>query len=61
MSGEDLTLFRRVLGFRNVVVHEYVSIDLGLVERVLRSREYRRVLELAEKVFRELAKRGCDP
>ena len=61
MSSEDLALFRRVLGFRNVVIHEYVSIDLGLVERVLRSREYRRVLELAEKVFRELAKRGCDP
>ena len=61
MSREDLEFFRRVLGFRNVVVHEYSSVDLGLVERILRAREYRRVMELAEKVFKELSNRGCDP
>ncbi len=61
MTREDLDFFRKVLGFRNVVVHEYASIDLEIVDRILKNREYRKVMMLAEKIFREIAKRGVDP
>ncbi len=61
MSREDLEFFRRVLGFRNVVVHEYTSIDMRLVDEILRERRYRRVMMLAEKIYREMWRRGRDP
>ena len=50
LDPQDLTLYRSVVGFRNVVVHGYVSLDTAKVEEVLRKRLYRRILELAEKI-----------
>ncbi|RLG86093.1 MAG: DUF86 domain-containing protein [Thermoprotei archaeon] len=61
MTRRDLEFFRKVLGFRNIVVHEYTSVDISLVDRILRSREYRRVMTLAEKIFREVSRRTGDP
>ncbi len=57
---EDFRFFRRVLGFRNIVVHEYLAVDLSLVDAILRERRYRRVLLLAERLYRE-ERRNLDP
>lgn len=61
IDEEDFRFFKAVVGFRNVVVNEYVSVDLSVVDRILGKREYRRVLTLAEKVYTGLRKRGVDP
>ncbi len=61
MTREELEFFRKVLGFRNIVVHEYTSIDLNTVDKILRGREYRRILLLAEKVFERVSKEIRDP
>ena len=60
-SKEEFKFYRAVVGFRNVLIHQYTSIDLKVVEKILKAKEYRRVLMLAEKVYRELEHRGLDP
>lgn len=50
LDPQDLSFYRSVVGFRNVVVHGYVSLDAARVEEVLRKRLYRRILALAEKI-----------
>ncbi|GAB6947162.1 DUF86 domain-containing protein [Vulcanisaeta sp. JCM 16161] len=46
VTGEE-ALVKSLVGFRNVVVHGYANLDLNLVDKILKSRDYRRVLELA--------------
>jgi Uncharacterized conserved protein len=40
-SPEDLRLYRTVVGFRNVLVHGYTSVDMLRISQVLAGREYR--------------------
>lgn len=61
IDEEDFRFFRAVVGFRNIVVHEYLAVDMRIVDRILREREYRSVLLLAEKVYLKLRERGVDP
>ena len=61
LSEEDYQLIRRVAGFRNIVVHEYTSVDMGLVRGILGRREYRRIAVLAAKLLEEASRRGIDP
>ncbi len=59
-SKNDLEFFRKVLGFRNVV-QRYTSVDIRIVDSILKRREYRKVLEFAELVFRRMVEKGFDP
>ena len=46
-SPEDLRLYRAVVGFRNVLVHGYISVDTLRISRILAGREYRKLADLA--------------
>lgn len=61
MNEEDFKLYRAIVGFRNIVVHEYVEVNMSLVENLLRKREYRKILDLAEKIYRKAKIKGLDP
>lgn len=62
MSEEEFKFYRAVVGFRNIVVHEYIRVDLNLVEEILKVRRYRKILELAESIVNKLRERGIiDP
>ena len=61
ISQEDFELYRRVVGFRNTVVHAYSRVDLGLVRRLIEGKEYEKVYSLALKVVEGLKRRGIDP
>ena len=61
LSDDELVFFRRLLGFRNIVFHEYLSVDLKLVDKILSERRYRRVMLLAEKLYRRAAEDSLDP
>lgn len=61
IGEEDFDFYCSVVGFRNIVVHECLSVDVRIVEDILRSRSYRRVLLLAEKIYSRLRERGLDP
>lgn len=57
VSVEFARRFRAIAGFRNVLVHGYLEVDLGLVERVLAERleDFR---AFAADVERHLEQRG---
>jgi len=57
----ELEFTRKVVGFRNVVVHEYAGVDLGLALRILGGREYARVAVLAASLVERARARGLDP
>lgn len=49
-DAQDLALYRAVVGFRNIVVHGYASVDVDRIDEILKKRLYRRVYTLAEKI-----------
>ncbi|MDK2465095.1 MAG: DUF86 domain-containing protein [Candidatus Korarchaeota archaeon] len=61
LDESDAQLFRRIVGFRNVVVHQYAAVDLGLVGEVLRGRKYMDIARLALAISRWAEERGLDP
>jgi uncharacterized protein YutE (UPF0331/DUF86 family) len=44
-SPEDLRLYRAVVGFRNVLVHGYTSVDTLRISQILAGREYRKLAD----------------
>jgi len=50
-SPEDLRLYRAVVGFRNVLVHGYTSVDMLRISQILVGREYRKLANLALKIL----------
>jgi len=62
LLSEDEALFvRRVIGFRNIVVHEYFGVDEGLVRKIVEGREYGRVAALAASLIERAVRKGLDP
>ncbi len=61
ISEDERKLYRAVVGFRNVVVHAYLEVDLKKVDEILRGRMYRKVLDLAEKIVEKMKELGHDP
>ena len=61
LGAEEAALLRRVIGFRNVVVHGYGALDLGLVAEILDKGIYWDLLKLASRIYAEAVKRGIDP
>jgi len=61
LSHEEYELFRRVAGFRNILVHTYTSVDMGLVHRIIDGKEYRRVALIAANLLERAVERGIDP
>ncbi|MGC9105569.1 MAG: DUF86 domain-containing protein [Thermoprotei archaeon] len=51
ISEDDLRFYKKVVGFRNLVVHEYARVDQSRVREIVSRKDYRRVLELARKVL----------
>jgi uncharacterized protein YutE (UPF0331/DUF86 family) len=51
LTEEDFRLYRAIVGFRNVLVHGYVSIDVSRVSQILARREYRKLVGLALKIL----------
>ncbi|MDT7870072.1 MAG: DUF86 domain-containing protein [Thermoproteus sp.] len=50
-THEDLRLYRAVVGFRNVVVHGYTSVDVLRISQILAGREYRKLADLALRIL----------
>ena len=61
ISQEDFESYRRVVGFRDAILHAYSRVDSGLVRRLIEGKEYEKVYSLALNVVEELKRRGIDP
>jgi len=61
VSEQDYELIRRVAGFRNIIVHEYATVDMDLVRDIIKNRKYRDVTLLASTLLERASRRGIDP
>lgn len=60
LTLEEFKFYKSVVGFRNVIVHMYTRVNIGIVDSILRNREYLKVLKLIEKLYRIAKDRGID-
>ncbi|MGC9153634.1 MAG: type VII toxin-antitoxin system HepT family RNase toxin [Vulcanisaeta sp.] len=60
VTSDEESFVKSLVGFRNVVVHGYANLDLNVINEILRSRSYRRVLELT-LALRDRARQYWDP
>ena len=61
LNGDEASTFRRIVGFRNVVVHSYASVSKQLVRAILVERRFRDLERLALKIVEWAHRRGVDP
>ena len=61
ITDKDYQLIRSIIGFRNILVHEYMGVDMDLVRRIIEDKEYRRVTILAARLLEEFSRKGIDP
>jgi uncharacterized protein YutE (UPF0331/DUF86 family) len=60
INKEEFEFYKRVVGFRNIAVHEYTRVDLEVVKRIITKKEFKKVYSLAVKIVKELRKRGIN-
>jgi len=62
LGEQDARLLKKMIRFRNIVVHQYGAIDVEKVEKILASRGYREVLRILTTLHTKLKERGAaDP
>jgi uncharacterized protein YutE (UPF0331/DUF86 family) len=60
LNNDELRFYRKVAGFRNIVVHMYSEVNQDIVREVIGGRRYRDVAKLGIKIVEELRRRGAD-
>jgi uncharacterized protein YutE (UPF0331/DUF86 family) len=56
ISIDELANWRKILGMRNGLVHDYLNIDLAIVESVVRDKHYEQLNEFCLKAIAFLSK-----
>ncbi|WP_188603080.1 type VII toxin-antitoxin system HepT family RNase toxin [Vulcanisaeta souniana] len=51
ISGDDSRIFRRMIGFRNVLVHNYSQVSIDVLREILAKALYKDLLRIAIKLF----------
>lgn len=54
MSSEDLALWKKIIGMRNGLVHDYLNIDLLIVEQIIKEQHYLQLEEFSNKAILRL-------
>jgi len=60
LDEEEAKRLRSMIGFQNVLVHGYLSLDLELVRDILKRRAYREALKIAKKILKAAAEEDID-
>ena len=50
-----------MIGFRNIVVHEYLGIDIKKLEGILAKKGCREIYKIAVKIYEFAVKKNLDP
>jgi len=61
LSDDETVTFRKIVGFRNVLVHGYTSVSRQLVREILVERRFKDLERLALKIVEWARKHGVDP
>ncbi len=54
IRSEDAEFIKRVVRFRNILVHGYASIDIERVKRVIETRGYAKAFQIIEELHKRL-------
>lgn len=57
ISAEDLTRWRQIIGMRNALVHDYLNIDIELLQQVIKDRAYCFLMEFITQAEKQLGQR----
>ncbi len=61
LDSEELDKYRGIVGFRNVIVHNYLDVDRDLVKYIVKTGEFEEIEFLALKVLKFTESKGIDP
>ena len=61
LESNEMEEFRKMVGFRNIVVHGYIGIDKDRLSRVLINRLYLSIYDIALKIINFAKSKGIDP
>ena len=51
INHQDLNQWKKVIGLRNTIVHEYMKVDVELLKKVILEKQYKFVLQFLKKPF----------
>jgi len=58
LSHQELPTWKRIIGMRNALVHDYLNVDRQIVLGVLRQRAYRQLLEFIRRAGEAMKSTG---
>jgi len=61
INNEDALTMKRIIGFRNVIVHGYVDVSIDLVKRIMANKKYHDILLISLKIFNYAINKNIDP
>ena len=56
INDEELRNWKKIIGLRNVLVHDYLNVDPDIIRGILNHQFYRMVNEFIDKAFQEIPK-----
>ncbi len=60
INGDEFSIYRFLVGFRNIAIHQYGSLNPNVIRGIISGRRYRDAAKVGVKVVDELRKRGID-
>ncbi|OYT25370.1 MAG: hypothetical protein B6V02_03925 [Thermoprotei archaeon ex4572_64] len=60
LSSEEAIMLKKIIGFRNVIVHSYTKVKIDIVKKILTEKLYLDIVKLAYKVFKASTDKGID-
>lgn len=51
ISANELSNWQKIIGFRNTIVHEYMNVNLELVNKIVINKEYQIIIDFLMKPF----------
>ncbi|MEX0569581.1 MAG: DUF86 domain-containing protein [Candidatus Njordarchaeota archaeon] len=61
LTPSDAELFRKIVGFRNIIVHRYVGIDTDLLYKIVKNKLYHDILRISLRIVEEAENLGIGP
>ncbi len=60
INGDEFSIYSSLVGFRNIAIHQYGSLNPNVIRGIISGRRYRDAAKVGVKVVDELRKRGID-
>ena len=51
ITSEELSEWKKIIGLRNGLVHDYLKIDLLIIEQIIKDADYNRLNEFSDKAI----------